>query len=43
MIEQAPHLILSIYLANDLNEFENVIRKYDVQEKNMKKGNIWVL
>lgn len=43
MIEQAPHLIPSIYLSNYFNEFENVIRKYDVQEKNMEKGNIWVL
>lgn len=38
MIRQAPHLIPSIYLANYLSEFEDMIRKYDVQEMNMEKG-----
>ena len=38
MIKQAPHLIPSIYLANYLNEFEDIIRKYDVHEKKMGKG-----
>lgn len=38
MIKQAPHLIPSIYLANYLNEFEDIIRKYDVYEKKMGKG-----
>lgn len=38
MIKQAPHLIPSIYLANYLNEFEDIIRKYDVHEKKMGLG-----
>ena len=38
MIKEAPHLIPSIYLANYLSEFEDMIRKYDVQEMNMEKG-----
>ena len=38
MVKQAPHLIPSIYLANYLNEFEDIIRKYDVHEKKMGKG-----
>lgn len=33
-----PHLIPSIYLANYLNDFEEMILRYDVQEKKMKKG-----
>lgn len=38
MIEQTPHLIPSSYLANYLNEFEDTVKKYRVQEKKMKKG-----
>lgn len=38
MEKEAPHLIPSIYLANYLQEFEDVIRSYDVREKQMKKG-----
>lgn len=34
----APHVIPSIYLANYLNEFETLIRTYDVTEKHIKKG-----
>lgn len=40
MINQAPHLIPSIYLANYLNEFEDIIRKYDIQKKKMGKRGI---
>lgn len=38
MMKQAPHLIPSIYLANYLNEFEDIIQKYDVQKTKMGKG-----
>lgn len=33
-----PHIIPSIYLANYLNDFEDMILKYDVQKKLLKKG-----
>lgn len=33
-----PHLIPSIYLANYLNGFEDMIKRYDVREKQLKKG-----
>lgn len=38
MGEQAPHLIPSIYLANYLNQFEDVILKYQARKKLVKKG-----
>ena len=38
MENSTPHLIPSIYLANYLNGFEEMIRSYDVQEKRLKKG-----
>ena len=34
-----PHIIPSIYLANYLNDFEELLKKYDVQEKKIEKGN----
>ena len=38
MEADAPHIIPSIYLANYLNQFEEKIRRYDVQEMRLKKG-----
>lgn len=38
MNDSAPHLIPSIYLANYLNEFEDMILDYDVHRQLMKKG-----
>ena len=38
MTDMEPHIIPSIYLANYLNNFEDTISKYDVQDKKMKKG-----
>lgn len=33
-----PHIIPSLYLANYLNDFEDMILKYDVQKKKIQKG-----
>ena len=38
MEKQEPHIIPSIYLANYLNDFEDIILNYDVQKETMKKG-----
>lgn len=38
MKKQKPHIIPSIYLANYLNDFEELILHYDVQRQTMKKG-----
>lgn len=38
MENSMPHLIPSIYLANYLNDFEETIRRYEVQEQHLKKG-----
>lgn len=37
MTEVKPHIIPSIYLSNYLNEFEDIILKYDVKKKMFKK------
>ena len=38
MEENTPHLIPSIYLANYLNDFEDIILKYEIKRKVLKKG-----
>lgn len=38
MERQAPHLIPSIYLANYLNDFEEMLLQYPVRKKTVKKG-----
>lgn len=38
MEKQEPHIIPSIYLANYLNHFEELILHYDVRRQTMKKG-----
>lgn len=38
MGENAPHIIPSIYLANYLNDFEDIIIKYGMKKKAFKKG-----
>lgn len=38
MAKQAAHIVPSIYLANYLNEFEEVLREYPVIQKKYKKG-----
>ena len=38
MYEQSPHIIPSLYLSNYINEFEEIILKYDVNKKNFIKG-----
>lgn len=38
MVSNPPHLVPSIYLANYLNDFENMIQTYDIHKKKMKKG-----
>lgn len=38
MPESKPHIIPSVYLANYLNEYEDLIKQYDVKERKIKKG-----
>ena len=35
---RTPHLIPSIYLANYLDDFEDIILKYEIERKVFKKG-----
>ena len=38
MADIEPHIIPSIYLANYLNDFEDVILNYEVQKTQIRKG-----
>lgn len=38
MYKQPPHIIPSLYLSNYINEFDEIILKYDVYKKSFKKG-----
>lgn len=38
MLKVEPHIIPSIYLANYLNKFEDIILKYNIQKKSIEKG-----
>ena len=40
MADIEPHIIPSIYLANYLNDFEDVILNYEVQKTQIRKGQL---